>query len=388
MDHGDLSDYELPAAAFRVRLTDALAYWSVFDAAYRPVRVADEFLRDARFGRDLAERTTQMYASDLSRFINWSAGRGLGLERAAFELSRFMLELRTAPIERGPYAGRVRDDDRVGAILATIRSFYKYAVSRSLLDASVLDALFEVGDDRWLPGELRSVDGPPRARLVPRHTLKRSRQSTPRMATEEEFLALVGAGEHWRDQFLVVLLWFTGLRIGQALGLRREDLHLASNSSVLGCAIDGPHVHVVKRENVNRADAKNRRSHWVPAHPYVLRFYEGYLEERDAVRRARDCDFVFVNLFAEPVGAPMKPAGADRLLRRLSVRAGLDRLVNAHSLRHAAGTRWTEAQGIDVAQELLGHSSILSTQIYNHPRPQRLRDAVDAAPNPGELTRA
>lgn len=363
-------------------MSETLAYWSVFDEDYRSVDVADRFLREIRLGRDLAERTTQMYAGDLSRFVNWAAGRGLGLERAATDLSRFMLELRTTPIERGPHAGSVRDDDRVGAILATVRTFYKHLVAHAMLDAGVLSALFEVGDDRWLPGELRGTDGP-RARLAPRHTLKRSKQRTPRMATEEEFLALVGAAEHWRDRFLVVLLWYSGLRIGQALGLRRGDLHLASDSTVLGCAIDGPHVHVIKRDNVNRADAKNRREHWVPAHPYVLRFYEGYLEEREAVRRARDSDYVFVNLFAEPIGEPMKMGAADRLLRRLSTRAGLDREVNAHSLRHAAGTRWTEEGGIDVAKELLGHSSIMSTQIYNHPRPERLCAAVNAAPHPG-----
>ena len=380
----DFAACALPVAPFRVRLSETLAYWSVFDADYRPVDVADQFLREIRLGRDLAERTTQMYAGDLSRFVNWAAGRGLSLERAAAELSRFMLELRTTPIERGPHAGRVRDDDRVAVILGTVRTFYRHLVSDAVLDAAVLGALFEVGDDRWLPRELRGTDGP-RTRLAPRHALKRSKQRTPRMATEEEFLALVGAAEHWRDRFLVVLLWYAGLRIGQALGLRRADLHLASQSTVLGCAIEGPHVHVIKRDNVNRADAKNRREYWVPAHPYVLRFYEGYLEEREAVRRARDSDYVFVNLFAEPIGEPMKLGGADRLLRRLSARAGLERAVNAHSLRHAAGTRWTEEGGLDVAKDLLGHASIMSTQIYNHTRPERLRAAVNAAPDPGAV---
>lgn len=380
----DLSHHEFPLAPFRVRITDAVAYWSAFDAAYHPVPVLDEFLRELRFGRNFAERTTQMYAGNLCRFLNWSSARRLDLEGAAQRMSLYMLDLRTSPIEQGPHAGKVRDDDRVGAILASIRTFYKHAVANSLVEESVLHALYEPGDDRWLPRELRDGNEP-HPRLKPRHTVKRSHQHRPRTASEEEFVALVQAAEHWRDRFLLVLFWFTGLRIGQALGLRRGDLHLSSDSSVLGCPLHGPHVHVIKRDNVNRADAKNRRDHWVPAHPYLLRFYEGYLEERESVRRARSSDFVFVNLFSEPIGEPMKPAGADRLLRRLSERAGLERNVNAHSFRHAAGTRWTEAEGIDVAKELLGHSSILSTQIYNHPSPARLKAAVNHNTVPGEL---
>ena len=94
-------------------------------------------------------------------------------------------------------------------------------------------------------------------------------------------------------------------------------------------------------------------------------------------------DFVFVNLFAKPLGAPMKTHRVPEIFRQASQRAGLDHRVTAHMLRRAAGTSWAE-EGIDVAQALLGHASILSTQTYVFPRFERLRAAVDSvAPSSG-----
>ncbi|ATL32762.1 hypothetical protein [Streptomyces formicae] len=68
--------------------------------------------------------------------------------------------------------------------------------------------------------------------------------------------AVLGANRA-RDRFLVGLLWVTGMRIGEALGLRREDMHLLSSSRTLGCPIAGPHVHVRRRINTNGALAKS-----------------------------------------------------------------------------------------------------------------------------------
>jgi site-specific recombinase XerD len=83
----------------------------------------------------------------------------------------------------------------------------------------------------------------------------------------------------WRDRFLLVLLWSTGLRIGEALGLRRSDLHLSDGSSDLGCLVVGPHVHVVHRDNVNRGAAKSRNDRHVAANRWVLGYYGRYLVE-------------------------------------------------------------------------------------------------------------
>jgi integrase/recombinase XerD len=67
-----------------------------------------------------------------------------------------------------------------------------------------------------------------------------------------------------RDRFLVALLTVTGMRIGEALGLRREDMHLLARAQELGCQVQGPHVHVRRRVNTNGALAKPRYPRTIP----------------------------------------------------------------------------------------------------------------------------
>jgi hypothetical protein len=76
----------------------------------------------------------------------------------------------------------------------------------------------------------------------------------------EEFQALLGACEHWRDRFLLAVMYFAGLRVGETLGLRLSDLHFAERSGALGCSYPGAHLHVVPRANVNGARVKNERA--------------------------------------------------------------------------------------------------------------------------------
>jgi integrase/recombinase XerD len=93
---------------------------------------------------------------------------------------------------------------------------------------------------------------------------------------------------------------------------------------------------------------------------------------------AESRQFVLVNLFREPVGAPMQPDAINDLVAALCRRAGLPRAVTPHQLRHAFGSNLMDAGGsIDEVQELLGHASLASTQVYVHPDVARLRAAVE-----------
>ena len=110
------------------------------------------------------------------------------------------------------------------------------------VDAAVLAALYEVGDDRHLPAELRPEGSGLRYRARPRHVQRTRRSRRPVPVRQPEAEALLRAATCWRDRFLLVLLWFSGLRVGEVLGLRRSDLHLVPNSAALGCPVPGPHV--------------------------------------------------------------------------------------------------------------------------------------------------
>lgn len=367
--------------AFRVALPDGRAYWTVVDGDYVRVEVADRFLFDLRFGRDRAESTSRVYAGELAQFMRWCGQSGrAGLEDQAQHLTWFVLWLRTTSTARpGAGQGRPPGPGRINHVLAVVREFFKHGVAEGVLGGEVLAALYEVADDRFLPAELRPEGGGLRYRARPRHRMRTGRSGGPDAASQVEWEALLEAARCWRDRFLLVLLWFGGLRIGETLGLRRADLHFMGSSTSVGCRVAGPHLHVVRRDNANQAWAKSRDSRVVPVGAWVLAYYDRYVEERLACPEADGCDFVFVNLFAAPLGAAMTGSAVRQSFRALSRRAGLARPVHPHMLRHSTGTELAEAGApVDVVQALLGHRSITSAQVYVHPSKRRLRDAVDA----------
>jgi site-specific recombinase XerD len=366
--------------SFRVALPDGRAYWTVVDDDYLKVVVADQFLFELRFGRDRAESTTRVYAGELAQFLGWCRRSGRSMEDGARHLSRFVLFMRATPTtRRGAGQGRPPGPERINHVLAVVREFFKHAVATGAVGADALTALYEVGDDRFLPAELRPEGGGLRYRARPRHRVRAPRSASPEAASQQEWEALLETATSWRDRFLLVLLWFGGLRIGEALGLRRCDLHFTASSSGVGCGVAGPHLHVVRRDNLNRAWAKSRDPRSVPVGPWVLAYYDRYTAERLSCPSADACDFVFVNLFHAPLGAPMTYSAVRQMVGGLGRRAGLARPATPHVLRHAAATEMVEAGvPIDVVQSLLGHRSIVTTQRYTHTSQPRMRDAVDA----------
>ena len=153
--------------AQRVAMTGTLAYWTVVDDDWRPVPVADAFMRHLRLGADRAEGTTRVYAGDLACYLSWCARSGRDLPVAARALPLFVTMLKTTPVERsGAGQGRARSPGRINHVLAAVREPDKHAVAEGTLEASVLALLYEVGDDRHLPAELRpegsgsSLSGP------------------------------------------------------------------------------------------------------------------------------------------------------------------------------------------------------------------------------------
>ena len=193
-----------------------------------------------------------------------------------------------------------------------------------------------------------------------------------------------------RDRLIVLLMARAGLRRGEVLGLRRSDVHLLADSRGLGCEIARAHLHVVRREdNPNGAIAKSRRQRAVPLDFVTVQAFDSYEFERIAVPAAASSDFMFVNLFRAPAGAPMRLDAVNDLISAAARRAGIDPPPRPHQLRHAFASSVLDAGGtLDEAQDLLGHANISSTQVYAHPDPARLRAAVNAVPGPRDLAGA
>jgi integrase/recombinase XerD len=165
--------------------------------------------------------------------------------------------------------------------------------------------------------------------------------------------------------------------------MRREDVHFVAGATRLGCGFKGPHVHVVRRDNPNRAFAKSHHPRVVPADWICVQAYGQYLTERARSTEGEKSDFLMVNLFRAPVGKPMRPSSLNETLARLSAKGGCDRTIRPHMLRDSFSTNAVAAGStLDILKELLGHAWITSTKVYLHVSADRLRDAVDNVPNP------
>jgi integrase/recombinase XerD len=378
--------------AFPVRLPSGARYWTVLDEDLRVVPVADSFLRHVRFGRDGAETTTRSYAYSIAVFLRWCGRSGRTWQAGVEQIGLFMTWLAHAPAAPGQEAGVVlhgpgavpaRGARRVNAVLTAVRGMTLHAVAEGTGPGRLVPVLYEVADDRDLPGEARAGDGRMSWRVRVRHRACEVDAPVSR-AAETDIAALVAACASARDRLIVLLLARAGLRRGEAAGLRRSDVHLLADSRALGCAVGRAHLHVVRREdNPNGAWAKSRRQRMVPLDFLTVLAFDTYQLERSAVAGAADSDFVLVNLFRRPVGAPMRLDAINELTGAASRRAGIDPPVRPHQLRHAFGSNVADAgNGIDVIADLLGHRWVSSSQVYMHPDPARLREAVDRVPSP------
>lgn len=379
--------------AFPIRMPSGIRYWTVIDDDLAVVGEADRFLREVRLARGRAETTTKSYAEAIALFLLWCLSTRRDWRTAAREIGLFILWLRWTPgrggqrrvVVPGPGAKPVRGERRINKVLTAIRMFLSHAVVNKEAPAWVLDQLYEIGDDGDLPEDARGEDGGMRIRLRARHRVQEPETDVDR-ATDEEIVAMFLACRSARDRLIVLLLSRVGLRRGQAAGLRRTDVHLLMDSRSLGCKVEGTHLHVVRRQNENDAWSKAKQSHALPVDFLVVQAFNQYVLERHEILGAGGSDFLLVNLFREPLGSPVTPDAIGELIESLAKRAGLDRPIAPHMLRHGMASNVVDAGGtLDEVQALLTQKHPGSARPYLHPSASRLREAVDRVPSPRVL---
>lgn len=164
---------------------------------------------------------------------------------------------------------------------------------------------------------------------------------------------------------MFVLLWESGIRIGEALGLRHEDIAVAEGE-----------LTIRRRVNANRARAKSVSPRTIPIGADVVRLYGDYLHEEYG---DLDSDYVFVNLWAGARGRPMGYAAFYDLVKRLRRNTGVD--FDPHWFRHTYATRLLRAgTPIEVISSLLGHASVATTiDVYGHLTVEDARRALEKA---------
>ena len=188
----------------------------------------------------------------------------------------------------------------------------------------------------------------------------------PQIVSRPDLTELLGACRRLRDRFLLTTLFETGMRIGEALGLRHSDLKMATHN-----------VEIVPRENANQARVKGWKPRMIPVNAELFSLYAVYIDEEYGTV---DSDYVFVNLWGSPSGQAMTYASVRSLVLRLRRATGLASFT-PHQLRHTYATELIR-RGTDwgVVQRLLGHANVQTTlDTYGHLTAADARQALHDA---------
>lgn len=330
--------------------------------------------------------TERVYAGRLALYLNYCAGHRIEWSRPSFmALSGLQQWLVTTPLparsRRSPTtaAPRYRSQGTANAVMTAVTDFLRFGTLHGWVPAQTAGLLSEPKFLRFLPAGYDDGErGHWRQVQVSAFRFQVSEPGYEDLSPQQ-IRRMIADTPRARDRFLVALLATTGLRIGEALGLRQEDLHFLASSRSLGCPVEGPHLHVRRRtDNPNRALAKSRHSRCLPVTPDIVAFYTDYQHERTPVVAAAETGMVFVNLFRPPLGRAMTYPNAKNVFDRLARSAGHP--ARPHMLRHSAATHWLrEGVDRDVVQKLLGHASPLSMDRYRHVDESETRAAVDRA---------
>ncbi len=322
--------------------------------------------------------TQKSYQTKLAQFLTWAATEEVDWRHLTLmDLVRYKLHVQTAG--KGQ---RGRSGKTVNVHIVAVLAFLRFCAHEGFSDVDVDRRFFDH------PG-LQAIDSVSRRNApegAPRLTrMLKARETTtrPQPISSDEEAQLMHCATNARDALLVRLLLHCGLRIGEALGLRLEDIHFLPESTFAGCFERGAHVHIHRRLNSNGALAKSHASRSVPVTDAVIHAYAAYQDERYHLLGDIPADYLFLNLYSRnsPMNEPLRYASVHALFKRWERQTSVR--LRPHQLRHSAATRWVRAgHPLDVVQELLGHKSIESTQVYLHASPEEMRAAVDSVTQP------
>jgi integrase/recombinase XerD len=335
--------------------------WLVLGDDHLAVRPIQEFLTYLE-NIERSPNTIRSYAHHLRLYwqylqetqLDWTT---IGLS----ELAEFVAWLRNPNPVVVPLQQQVskRSEATINAILASVAMLYDYHARLGTVEENAFYRAQEHPHRRYKGFLYHITKGKPvRTRQI---KLKAPRR-IPQTLTPVQVQQIVAACRRLRDKFLVSLLYETGMRVGQALGLRHEDIHSWDNV-----------IRIVPREdNVNGVRAKVQEPYSIPVSASLMTLYTDYLlhEFSDI-----ESDYVFVNLWDGVIGRPMTYGAVIDLFRRLSITSGVR--AHPHLLRHTHATELIRS-GMDAAyvQKRLGHASVQTTiNTYVHLTDDDLKQA-------------
>ncbi|MDE5945304.1 MAG: tyrosine recombinase XerD [Rikenella sp.] len=292
----------------------------------------DGYREYLRFERGLSANSIEAYLHDAGRLESFILGG---------EAPKTPAEVTPADVEgfMAHIYDRGSGDTTQARVLSGVRSFFAY-----LLHADRIDSL---------PTEL--IDSPKVARKLP-DTL--SYDEIRRMIDGIDLGRPLGH----RNRAILEVLYCCGLRVSELVNLRLSDIFV--------------------EEGIVRVTGKGDKERLVPIAETALRQVECYLEQRRTMAVAADSSDI---LFLNQRGRRLTRVMIFTIIRRSAAAAGISKTVSPHTLRHSFATHLLQG-GADIraVQELLGHESILTTEIYTHLELGDLRGAMRLHPLAGD----
>ncbi len=288
-----------------------------------------EYLRYLAMEKDASAHTVKSYREDLTQAVGFFQER-LGNPRAKpTDLTTRLLRAYLAWLHQQGYA-KTTTARRVAAL----RSWCRFLCRQGILSSNPADGLRGPRQDKKLPHFLSEKD------------LLRLLESPP-AATP---LGL-------RDRSILETLYSAGLRVSELTGLNLDDVDLDTGMAMVR--------------------GKGKKERLALLGPNALQALRHWLAQRDQVTpRAQMQTAVYLN----KNGTRLTTRSVGRLVEKYLAQAGLDPRTSPHTLRHSFATHMLD-RGADIrcVQELLGHRSLSTTQIYTHVTTQRLRDSYHKA---------
>ncbi|MBP2436093.1 site-specific tyrosine recombinase XerD [Microbacterium amylolyticum] len=291
-------------------------------------RAVDAYLRHIAIERGLSDHTVQAYARDLAVYSGWLAEQGIAETDAVTErlVSEFSAERSSAV---PPPAA-----SSIARLQSSVRGFHRFLAREGIAD-----------DD-------------PSARIVP----PKQAQKLPKALTIDQVEALLAAPSSEeplgiRDRALLELLYATGARVSEAISLDVDDLRTGE---------------------VLRLRGKGNKERIVPVGSYARDAVDAYLTRVRPSLAAKGK--ATPRLFLGARGAPLSRQSAWLVIQKAAEHAQLMSSVSPHTLRHSFATHLLQGGAdVRVVQELLGHASVATTQIYTHVTADTLRDMYQQA---------
>lgn len=287
----------------------------------------DEFLTYLRFEKGLADNTIAAYRRDLAVWQRYCSERGISPSRAASDdLTAYLGFLRSKGSDGAPYSPA-----SVARMLVSLRSFHRFLVREG---HATTDPTAKIGS----PKRPRSI---PKA--IPLEDVERLIESPGRDKLGK------------RDRAILESLYGAGMRISELVNLDLDDVDLDEGTVLIRSGKGG----------------KSRRVPIGRAARAALGDYVTTVRPQLASKSRVPAAAIFLN----SRGSRLSRQGCWKILRRYAEMAGLEDRVSPHTLRHSFATHMLDAGAdIRVVQDLLGHASLATTQVYTLVSDSKLRE--------------